>query len=188
MAYEREVVASEIYLVNTAAQDEMLQAVVKHQLWMTERNHHNNLQAANAVLKKYDFDGRFLVELLQNGWPPADRVNLSELAATQAFQLVDALSRKAIHGVYYEPFQTSEEVDHKGSFSWLSDGRLRAETEGLIFVAQDGVLLTNRYKHTVLKLGASSACRVCQEGDETIGHILSKCRTHCWCMTELFIA
>ena len=89
----------------------MLQAVVKHQLWMTERNHHNTLQAANEVLNKYDFEGRCLVEQVRNGWAPADRVNLSELAAAQALKLADALSRKAIHGVYYEQFRTSEEVE-----------------------------------------------------------------------------
>ena len=44
----------------------------------------------------------------------------------------------------------------EGTFGWLSDGRFRAETERLVIAAQDGVILTNRYKHTVLKTSATS--------------------------------
>ena len=94
--------------------------------------------------------------------------------------LVSTLLAKPIHGVYYREASAVDRVDQEGTFAWLSDGRFRAETEGLIFAAQDGVLLTNRYKHTVLKQGTSSTCRVCREGDETIGHILSSCRSHLW--------
>ena len=58
--------------------------------------------------------------------------------------------------------------------------RLRAETEGLVIAAQDGVILTNRYKRTVLGKSTTSLCRVCREGEETIGHILSSRKPHMW--------
>ena len=38
----------------------------------------------------------------------------------------------------------------------------------------------NWYKHTVLKVTATSTCRVCQEENETFGHILSSCAPHVW--------
>ena len=109
---------------------------------------------------------------------------MRELLAAQAAHLVSTLSAKPIHGVYYREASAVNGVDQEGTFAWLSDGRCRAETEGLIFAAQDGVLLTNRYKHTVLKQGASCICRVCREGDETIGHILSSCRSHLWSLIK----
>ena len=179
-AFEREVVAAQIYLVNTAEQDELLQLVVNHQLWMSEKRHHNNLQVASEVLDKYGLEQPSLIERVRNGWVPAERISLSELAAAQAVHLVEALSAKPIHGVYHKQIKATEEVDQEATFAWLSDGRFRAETEGLIFAAQDGVLLTNRYKLTVLNMGTTSTCRVCREGNETIGHILSKCRAHLW--------
>ena len=33
-------------------------------------------------------------------------------------------------------------IDYKGCDTWLTDGRVRAETEALIVMAQDGVLYT----------------------------------------------
>ena len=53
----------------------------------------------------------------------------------------------------------SEDIDKQGTFAWLSDGRFRAETEALVIAAQDDVIMTNWYKHTVLKLSTSSTCR-----------------------------
>ena len=100
-----------------------------------------------------------------------------ELKAAQAVQLVTA---KPIHKVYFQQASSAEGVDMEGTFGWLSNGRLRAETERLVIAAQDGVILTNRYKHTVLKMSATSTCRVCRGGEETIGHILSSCRPHMW--------
>ena len=49
-----------------------------------------------------------------------------------------------------------------------------------MIAAQDGVILTNQYKHTVLKTSATSTCKVCQERKESIGHIVSSCGPHMW--------
>ena len=62
----------------------------------------------------------------------------------------------------------------------VRDGWLQAKTEGLVISAQDGVILTNRYKHTVLKKSTTSTCRVCQEEDETISQIMSSYKSHLW--------
>ena len=80
-----------------------------------------------------------------------------EVKAAQACQLVDALTSKPIHKVYLQT-SMSEDIDKDGTFAWLSDGRFRAETEALVIAAQDGVIMTNRYKHTVLKLSQTSTC------------------------------
>ena len=111
---------------------------------------------------------------------PNTREGVLELKAAQAVQLVSTLTAKSIHKVYFQQASSAKGVDTEGTFGWLSDGRFRAETEGLVIAAQDGVILTNRYKHTVLKTSATSTCRVCREGEETIGHIMSSCRPHMW--------
>ena len=49
-----------------------------------------------------------------------------------------------------------------------------------MIAAQDGVILTNRYKHTVLGMDVSPTCRVCREEPETIGHVMSSCKPHTW--------
>ena len=65
------------------------------------------------------------------------------------------LTAKPIHKAYFEQ-ASSEGVDVEGTFGWLMDGRFRSETEGLVIAAQDGVILTNRYKHTVLRTSTTS--------------------------------
>ena len=178
-AWEREVVASELYLVN-AVGDELLQAVVQHQLYLTSRDKHSSLQTACNILRRYGV----LTELEEGVWSgesiPMTREGMLQLKATQVVKFVGSLTAKPIHKVYYQQASSADGVDTEGSFAWLSDGRLRAETEGLVIAAQDGVILTNRYKHTVLGMGVSPTCRVCGEEDETIGYIVSSCKPHMW--------
>ena len=52
--------------------------------------------------------------------------------------------------------------------------------EGLVITAQYGVILTNRYNHTILGMDVSPTCRVCREEAGTIGHIMSSCKLHMW--------
>ena len=52
-AYEREVVASELYLAN-AVGDELLQAVVKHQVFLSTKGKDSNLQAALDILQQHE--------------------------------------------------------------------------------------------------------------------------------------
>ena len=70
--------------------------------------------------------------------------------------------------------------DTSGSYGWLADGRLRADTEGLIFAAQDGVLLTRAYQMRVMKADVPISCKVCKQAPETIGHLLSGCEHLKW--------
>ena len=103
-----------------------------------------------------------------------------QLKAAQVVKLVQTLTVKPIHKVYYQQASSADGVDTEDTIAWLSDGRLRAETEGLVMAAQDGVILTNRYKHTVLGMDASPTCRVCRKEAKTIGHIMSTCKPHMW--------
>ena len=178
-AWEREVVSSKLYLVN-AAEDELLQAVVRHQLFLAEKGRHSNLQTACNILQRY---GAFtdLKERVRSGESiPTTHEGILQLKAAQVVKLVGTLTAKPIHKVFYQQASSAEGVDTRGTFAWLSDRRLWAETEGLVIAAQDGVILTNRYKHTVLGMDVSPTCRVCREEAEIIGHIMSSCKPHMW--------
>ena len=86
---------------------------------------------------------------------------------------------KVIHGVF------AAEADKRGcdrtaTFAWLISGNFRAETEGLIVAAQDGVLHTAAYCQSVIKGGCNPVCRECGSAIETIGYILSACPGYLW--------
>jgi len=55
--------------------------------------------------------------------------------------MVDRFFAKAIHGVYYQTCMVPGN-NQNGCHAWLTDGRVRAETEALVIVVQDGVLWT----------------------------------------------
>ena len=59
--------------------------------------------------------------------------------------------------------------------SGLSKGDLKAETESEIVAAQDQTLNTKYYATKILHTETDSKCRLCQQHDETIGHIISAC-------------
>jgi len=69
-------------------------------------------------------------------------------------------------------------TDTEGFHAWVTDGWVRAETEALVIVVQDGAFHTSRYQAKVLKNGTDPQCRVCWNGVETIGHILSIGEAH----------
>jgi len=74
--------------------------------------------------------------------------------------------------------------DQDGCHAWLTDGRVRAETEALVIAAHDGVLWTNKYQAEVVRNGTQPSCRVCHNGDETISHILTSCEANTWSLIK----
>jgi hypothetical protein len=60
-------------------------------------------------------------------------------------------------------------------FLWLLKGDLKVETESEIVTAQDQALQTKYYATKILNTGTDSKCRLCQQFDETIEHIISAC-------------
>ena len=54
-------------------------------------------------------------------------------------------------------------------------GDLKAETESEIVAAQDQAMQTKHYATKVLNTETDSKCRLCQQLDKTIDHIISAC-------------
>ena len=78
---------------------------------------------------------------------------------------------KRLHAVFFK--ETKEIRDEKDTWLWLRKGVLKKETEGLILAAQDQALRVNWIKRMIDKQDCSAKCRVCDERDETIAHIVS---------------
>ena len=58
---------------------------------------------------------------------------------------------------------------------WLSEGRLRPQTEALLFAAQDDVLYTRWHQNRILRNSSLLMCRECGKAMETVKHILNMC-------------
>ena len=59
--------------------------------------------------------------------------------------------------------------------TWLGMGNLKKDTESLLIAAQNNAIRTNDIKARVDKTQQNSRCRLCDDRDETINHILSEC-------------
>jgi hypothetical protein len=66
-------------------------------------------------------------------------------------------------------------ISEEDTFIWLSKGDLKTETESKIVAAQDQAIQTKYYATKILNTETDSKCRLCQQFDETIGHIMSAC-------------
>ena len=79
---------------------------------------------------------------------------------------------KELHGQH---FRQMKEVGAKESWTWLQRGELKKETEGMIMAAQSQSLKTNAIKARIDKSREDAKCRMCNEKEETIHHIVSGC-------------
>ena len=79
-----------------------------------------------------------------------------------------------MHGQY--PNRVGKpDVDQLQTHRWLKSAGLKAETEGLIIAAQDQSLATKSYHHRIIKDNTDPKCRMCNQYEETIDHIVSGC-------------
>ena len=75
---------------------------------------------------------------------------------------------KELHGQFR---RETEELSSE-SWSWIKICKLKKETEGLIFAAQDQAITTNIMKARIEKQNVPAMCRVCGNQDKTVQHIL----------------
>ena len=76
-----------------------------------------------------------------------------ELREAQTERLKSNLAEKSHHDSYHR------QVTNRESYVWLSEGRLRPQTEALILAAQDDVLHTRWYQYRILRNSSLLMCR-----------------------------
>ena len=92
-----------------------------------------------------------------------------ELREAQTERLKSNLAKKSHPGSYHR------QVTNNESYVWLSEGRLRPQTEALTFAAQDNVVHTRWYQNRILRNSSLLMCRECGKAIETVKHILNMC-------------
>ena len=81
---------------------------------------------------------------------------------------------KPMHGQYPTRVNKSD-VEVEQTHKWLKSPGLKGETEGLVIAAQDQSLATRSYHNKIIKDGTDPKCRMCNEFEETIDHIVAGC-------------
>ena len=66
-------------------------------------------------------------------------------------------------------------ISHQKTWTSLRKGNLKRETESLQITVQDNAIRTNHIKAKIDKTRQNSKCRLCDDRDETINHIISEC-------------
>ena len=76
---------------------------------------------------------------------------------------------------FYGHFKRPINISHDKTWAWLRKGNFKIETESLLIAAQNSAIRTNRMKARIDKTQWNSKCRLCNDRDETINHIISEC-------------
>ena len=63
------------------------------------------------------------------------------------------------------------------TWTWLRKGNFKRKTESLLIAAQNNVIRTNHIEARIDKTQQNSKCRLFDDRDETINHIIGECST-----------
>ena len=136
------------------------------------------VQNALEIAQKYEIGDLLRVD--KEGDRAQDaRSAIREIRARQRQGLGEERTGKAIHGIFQAEVE-KRGCDRTATYAWMRRGRFRAETEGLIIAAQDGIIHIAAYRHGVIKDGRDPMCRECGTMMETMGHILVACLDYNW--------
>ena len=174
--WEIETLTATAYLHSNPDQQVRLAMRYREQLVDTNPN---GLEAhALGIGEKYHLANLLPGEGDEDGHLTLKKIS-STVRASQKQKLREERVGKTIHGAF--PAETNgPDCDKAATHAWLKNGRFRAETEGLLVAAQDGVIHTAAYRHRILKERCDQTCRECGEEVETIGHILAACGQYKW--------
>ena len=75
----------------------------------------------------------------------------------------------------YGRFKRRLHIAHDKTWTWLRKGNFKRETESPLIAAQNNAVRTNHIKARIYKTQQNSKCRLCNDRDETINHIISEC-------------
>jgi hypothetical protein len=118
---------------------------------------------------------KFIEELIQlNGKSSAKQDEIQHAKARLRELLKKKWKNKIMHaqGIRNIDRQLVSEED---TFLCPSKRVLKAETESEIVAAQDQALQTKYYATKILNTETDSKCRLCQQFDGTIDHVISAC-------------
>jgi hypothetical protein len=84
------------------------------------------------------------------------------------------MENKVMHGQYIRNIDR-QLIGEEDTLLWLSKGDLKTETESEVVTAQDQAIQTKYYATKILNTKTDSKCRLWQQFDEALDHIISVC-------------
>ena len=162
-AYKAEIINIAEYL-NTKYKEYQFVNIVKV--------HESTQPNMNSILKSA---AKIIEELSQlNGKNDAKQDEMQHTKERLGAVLKKKWKNKVMHGQYVRNMDR-QLISEEDTFLWVSKGDLKAETESEIVAAQDQVLDTKYYATKILHTETDSKCRLCQQLDKRIDHIISAC-------------
>eukprot|EP00794_Sanderia_malayensis_P016665 gene16665-biopygen14077 len=101
-----------------------------------------------------------------------DAIEPKEYKKREKEKVYNAWKEKRMYGQY---LRDMDGKDLQNSWKWLRSSDLKECTEALICSAQEQALRTNNIKHFIDKSQDSPLCRMCDQRNETVSHIVSEC-------------
>ena len=140
-------------------------------------NHDGKKKAHSITKQSQKFRQELNVETTTNEANPStvQAKEIKKKAKAEGVKMIKKTwENKPLHGKY--PMRSQQaDVDQLNTHQWLRSVGLKAETEGFIMAAQDQSLFTRNYQARIIKNGADPKCRMCDQYDETIDHLVSGC-------------
>ncbi len=176
LTWEREVMSVASYLL--VSEDGQVQGAVSFLEEMAKKKGRNQrkgiLHEAKRIREKYHLRD----ELLPLGHPEeANAAQHKSMLRAGEGPDRNASGQAGGEGLQWPARQTSERA-RSGTHCWLREGKLKPETVSVIVAAQDGVTPTKHHRASLSRGPQDPVCRLCGNHNETLGHLLSKCKAH----------
>jgi len=163
VAYKAEIINIAEYLNTNYKEDQFVNIVKSHE--STQPNMNSIIKTAAKITE----------ELSQtNERSDAKQDGIQQTEARLGESIKKKWKSKVMHGQYIRNIDRRL-ISEEDTFLWLLKGDLKAETESEIVAAQGQALQTKYYVTKILNKETDSKCRLCQQFEETMDHIISAC-------------
>jgi biopolymer transport protein ExbB/TolQ len=160
--YKAEIINIVEYLNTNYKEDQFLNIVKSHE--STRSNMNSIIKTAAKIIEE-------LSQSNEKSDAKQDRIQNTKARLEESLK---KWKNRVMHEQYIRNIDR-QLISEEDTLLWLSKGALKAKTESEIVAAQDQALQTKYYATKILNKETDSKCRLCQQFDETIDHIISAC-------------